>query len=322
MRLLPSHGLTFGVLLLAHAAVRAPRYDAEKWARAATEQAPFWARSLDLRTIVRTLVLHGLAEETDDGMQAAEQLRALALQDYGAPKATARVLLAASPPSWLASAVRSGVVVRDYIPSADLAALAWLEPDLDALLFDAAVQRRNSEEEAWRERLGAAAEAVVVSALRRAGRQVAQVSLVSDTYGYDVEVFDPPPKQIEVKGAGPETRGGFHLTRHEFETSQRRPDSWRLVQVVFHPSAFTADVLDPSHIVDVLQLTPRVLRDLVPEDTRAFVWDQSALLTPPTTAWESAGLKPAPDFSAPGLRGRILPRQEAGRRPRRDQTHA
>ncbi|MCX4762428.1 DUF3883 domain-containing protein [Streptomyces sp. NBC_01275] len=313
MTLLPSHGLAFGTLLLADAAARAPRTDVEAWAQAAAAQAPYWARSLDLRATARALVRRGLAQATDAGIRPTAPLRVLAGLESGALRATARVLLAASPPSWLALAVRSGHVVRDYVPAADLKALAWLEPELDALLLGVAVQQRRADEEAWRERLGAAAETVVLSALRRAGRDAVQVSLVSDAYGYDVEVCDPPPAQIEVKGAGPETREGFHLTRHEFETAQRRPDTWRLVQVVFHSCAFSADVLDPGHIADVRQLTPRALRAVVPEDTAAFFWEQSALLTPPATAWRAADLKPSADFSAPGLARRPPAREEAGR---------
>ncbi|MGW0944312.1 protein NO VEIN domain-containing protein [Streptomyces sp. NPDC002623] len=313
MRLLPSHGLAFSTLLLAHAAVRAPRTDVDAWAHAAADHAPHWARSLDLRATARALLLHDLAQPTDTGVQTAEQLHAVALQESGALQAAARVLLTTSPPAWLALAVRSGTVVRDYIPAADLRALAWLEPDLDALLLDAAAQQRWADEEAWRERLGAAAEAAVLSALRRAGRDAVQVSLVSDAYGYDIEVRDPPVGQIEVKGAGPETRGTFHITRHEFETSQRRPDTWRLMQVVFQSSAFSADVLGAGHIAEVLQLTPRALREVVPEDTRAFVWEQSALLTPPATAWRPADLTPSADFSAAGLRRQALPSQRARR---------
>lgn len=310
MTLLPSHGLAFGVLLLAHAAGRSPRADAASWARAAADQAPYWARSLNLRATAHALARHGLASETETGLQPSEQLRTLAVLESSALQATARVLLAAAPPSWLPLAVRSATVVRDYVPAADLKALAWLEPELDALLIDAAAQQRWADEDAWRERLGAAAEGAVLSALRRAGREAVQVSLVSDSYGYDIEVCDPPTAQIEVKGVGPQTRGSFHLTRHEYETAQRRRGTWRLVQVVFHSSAFNAAVLSPDHIAEVLCLTPEALRAVVPEDTDAFVWEQSALLTPPATAWRTVDLKPAADFSAPGLRQRAVPHQQ------------
>ncbi|MGQ4361265.1 protein NO VEIN domain-containing protein [Streptomyces sp. SAS_272] len=313
MTLLPSHGLAFGVLLLAHAAIRSPRADAASWAAAAADQAPYWARSLNLRATAHALARHGLATETETGIQPSEQLQMLAGLESSALQATARVLLAAAPPPWLPLAVRSATVVRDYVPAADLKTLAWLEPELDALLLDAAAQQRRADEDAWRERLGAAAEAAVLSALRQAGREAVQVSLISDAYGYDIEVCDPPTAQIEVKGVGPQTRGSFHLTRHEYETAQRRRGTWRLVQVVFHSSAFTAAVLGPAHVGEVLCLTPETLRDVVPEDTDAFVWEQSALITPPTTAWKAVDLKPAADFSAPGLRRRTVPHQQRRR---------
>ncbi|WP_194292652.1 protein NO VEIN domain-containing protein [Streptomyces katsurahamanus] len=307
MTLLPSHGLVFRVLLLAHAADRAPRADADAWARAAFDRASHWGRSLDLRAAARALLAHGLAEATEDGIRVAARLRSLPAMESGAMRATARVLLAASPPPWLTQAVRSGSVVRDYIPDADLKALTWLEPELDALLADAAAQHLAAEGEVWRERLGEAAEAVVLSALRRTGREAVQVSLVSAAYGYDVEVSGDPVERIEVKGAGPETRGSFHLTRHEFETARRHPDTWSVVQVVFRPDAFRADVLGPEHVADMIRLMPQAVRAVVPEDTDAFVWEQSALLTPPAEDWRPTGLRPAADFSAPGLRPGLRP---------------
>ncbi|MCK9868105.1 DUF3883 domain-containing protein [Nocardiopsis dassonvillei] len=190
---------------------------------------------------------------------------------------------------------------RDYIPDADLKALAWLEPELDALLADVAARYRAELENSWRDRLGEAAEAVVLSALKRDGRKAVQVSLVSAAYGYDVEVSGPPTGRIEVKGAGPATSGSFHLTRHEFDTALRYPETFSVVQVIFHPCAFRADVLGPEHVADVRQVTAQVLRSIAPEDTETFIWEQSALFTPPAVAWRPTDLRPAADFAIPGL---------------------
>jgi hypothetical protein len=301
MTLLPSHGFTSGVLLLAHAA-RVPRTDIDVWVRAASDRAAHWGRSLDLPATARALLEHGLADQTQDGISPAQRLLALASMKFNAMQAAARILLAVSPPPWLAQAVRTDAVVRDYIPDADLKALAWLEPGLDALLIDVAALHRTSQEDVWRARLGEAAEGVVLSALQNEGRTAVQVSLISASYGYDIEVCGSPTERIEVKGAGPGTAGSFHLTRHEFETALHYPNSFSVIQVVFRSHAFSADVLRPEHIAGMIRLTPQALRSTVPEDTEMFTWEQSALLTPPRAVWSSVGLRLAEDFAAPGLR--------------------
>ncbi|MFI6575313.1 DUF3883 domain-containing protein [Nocardiopsis sp. NPDC050513] len=301
MTLLPRHGLVFGVLLLAHAS-QVPRVDVAAWVRAASERAGHWSRSLDLSTVARALLEHDLAEQTLDGIRPAPQLRALPAMDSSAMRAAARVLLAASPPVWLTQAVRSNAVVHDYIPDADLKALAWLEPGLDSLLVDVAVMHHSTQEDVWRKRVGEAAEAVVLSALRREGRLARQVSLVSPSYGYDIEIGNPPLERIEVKGAGPETSGSFHITRHEFETALRYPDTYSVVQVVFHSSAFSAEVLRGEHVAAVIRLASQVLCSIVPADTETFTWEQSALLRPPTIAWRPTALRPEEGFFVPGLR--------------------
>ncbi|NEA46545.1 DUF3883 domain-containing protein [Streptomyces sp. SID10815] len=305
MTLLPSHGRAFSVLLLAHAAVRVSRADVEDWAQAASDRAAQWGRRLDALTTARALFAHGLAEQTREGVRLGHALQALPVMESGAMRAAACLLLTASPPPWLSQAIRAGTVVRDYIPGNDLKVLSWLEPGLDALLLDVAVRHRAVQEDAWRERLGEAAEAVVLSALRRDGRKAIQVSLVSPAYGYDVEVSGPPTERIEVKGAGPETSGSFHLTRHEFDTALRHPDSFCLMQVVFHSCAFHAEVLRAEHVADVKRLTPQALRSIVPEDNATFAWERSALLRPSVSVWQPSALRPAADFTAPGLRRRV-----------------
>ncbi|MEV0261611.1 DUF3883 domain-containing protein [Streptomyces sp. NPDC050617] len=303
MTLLPSHGMAFGSLLLVRTAALAPRADVEHWVRAARAQGSYLAHALDLRATARSLIAAGLVDARG-GIRLGRRLsRLAALGDGGGLRDAARVLLSAAPPQWIPLAAGSGRVVRDYIPDADLKALRWLEPDLDAILLSTGTHLMQARQEMVRQRLGEAAEAVVLSALRREDRHAVQVSRISDAYGYDVEVRGPHIDRIEVKGAGPATRGSFHLTRNEFETGLRHPRSWRLVQVVFEGSAFVADVLDRTHVAEVLELAPGAVRDIVPRDTPQFTWEQSALLTAPEQTWLPTGMAPGEDFSAPGFRG-------------------
>lgn len=302
MTLLPSHGMTFGSLLLAHTAALAPRDSVEAWVQAARAQGSYLTRALDLRATARFLVDAGLVNARD-GIRLGRHLSRLVVYgDRAGLPDMARVLLVAAPPPWLPLAAARGRVVRDYIPDADLKALLWLEPELDALLLSVGAQLKQAGQDAVRELLGEAAEAVVLSALRRERRDAVQVSRISDAYGYDIEVRGSSLERIEVKGTGPATRGSFHLTRNEFETGLRHARSWRLVQVVFDRSAFTADVLDRTHVLEVRQLCPGTIPEIVPDDTAQFVWEKSALLTPSEQAWLPSGLVPEDDFSVPGLR--------------------
>lgn len=301
MTLLPSHGTTFASLLLSHTAARAPRASAEDWVRAARMQESHLTRSLNLQATAQSLVAEGLAHD-EDGLRLAEPLfRLVELGEAAGLREMARVLMSAAPPPWLTLAVRSGRVVRDYIPEADLKALRWLEPDLDAMLLAIGTQRNHARQEEVRQILGDAAEAAVLSALRRERREAIQVSRISDAYGYDIEVREEPVDRIEVKGAGPSTGGSFHLTRHEFETCRRYGRGWRLIQVAFTASAFTAASLDGSHIGEMLQLNSAAIMNMVPADTPQFTWEDSALLKPCGELWLPTGLEPGKEFQARGF---------------------
>ena len=74
------------------------------------------------------------------------------------------------------------------------------------------------------------------------------------------------------------------------------------MQVVFSNQAFVSDRLDSSHIASVRELRHGVLQDLVPVDTRAFKWTDSAQISTTVEAWGSAALTLDPNFSIPGFR--------------------
>ncbi|MFQ6397621.1 DUF3883 domain-containing protein [Nocardia sp. KC 131] len=213
----------------------------------------------------------------------------------------ARLLLITAPPAWLRLAVNHDAVAREYIPASDLDSLRWLEPNLDRLLIDAYDNLYFSAQTEWQKQIGDAAELFVLAALRYSGLKPAHVARISDVFGYDIEVRDPFVDRIEVKGAGPRTAQAFHLSRNEFEKSQQYGDEWRLLQVVFQSAAFVVEELDQSHVESVYELDSHVLRRMVPADPTGFVWEKSALITPPKELWRRSNLTLDPGFTVSGF---------------------
>lgn len=300
--MLPSHGAAYSVFMLADAARRAPRPDVEDWVRAARSRGSYLAAATDFHTPAAALIKLDLVTAAGP-IALAQPLLALGdTADRPTLESVARLLLAVAPPPWLPLAVTAGGLRREYIPSDDLAALSWLEPHLDQLLLDSHAALGHQREDHLRKQIGDAAELYLMAAFKCAERRPVHVAQLSDAYGYDIEIRNPTPERVEVKAAGPNTRGSFHLTKNEFDKSKLYGQQWRLLQVVFISSAFTAQALDASHVLTVQELTPGTLESLVPPDTLHFQWRQSATLTPPAGAWRSCQIPPDPRFAMPGFR--------------------
>ncbi|WP_144070109.1 DUF3883 domain-containing protein [Nonomuraea indica] len=301
MTVLPRHGLAYSVLLLTRVASLAPRSSIDDWTNAARAHGSYLASAIDLEASAAFLVACGLVNRTDPILLSPQLTEVAGLGDAVSLSDVARLLLATAPPPWLRLAISAGGVSREYIPAEDLKGLLWLEPDLDRVLLDAYADLDQSNQAAMRKRIGDAAELVVLAALRHAGHKPVHVSQISDSYGYDIEARGTGADRIEVKAAGPMTRGTFHLTRNEYAKSLQHGHQWRLIQVVFNSAAFVADELNASHVAAVCQLAPGTLQKIVPPDTPQFTWEGSALLSPPDTAWLSPGLVLDPDTKIPGI---------------------
>ncbi|MFF8956803.1 DUF3883 domain-containing protein [Streptomyces sp. NPDC014894] len=305
MDLLPRHGVVFAVLHLARVAGLAPRTGVDEWVSAALGHGSYMTAATDLRSPARALVRAGLASVGDEGeIRVARSLAAAAAPRGGARHAmrhAAVALLASQPPAWLRVAVNAEGVERAYIPQPDLEALSWLEEALDDVLAEARRLVGDPDGADLSKAIGDAAEEIVVAALRAAGKEPVHVALVSDAHGYDVDVCEGPVRFLEVKSAGPKTLSRFHLSRHEFDTSVRQGDAWRLVQVVFAASAFVADPITAADVSCIRELPASVLRDLVPPDSPEFRWEESALIAPPPDSWRPSALRPDPCFVRPGF---------------------
>ncbi len=298
--MLPRRGTAYAVLLLCHAARLGARRDVADWVRAARTHGTFVAAATDLAAPARHLLSARLAEQAQSIVLAPPLAGIAGIANDVTLRHIARVLLAADPPAWLRIAVSSHGVARQYIPTADLRALEWLEPELDDILVDVchAVSRPRDTE--FRKRIGDAAEAVVLAALRADGRHPTHVASISDAFGYDIELAGSPKIRIEVKGCSANNRGTFHLSRNEYNKCLLYGDEWLLTQVVFANSAFVASCLEPTHIVGIFEVSAREIASAVPPDTPEFTWTESAMITPPPEAW-----RPAPYTAAnvilPGL---------------------
>ena len=111
-------------------------------------------------------------------------------------------------------------------------------------------------------------------------------------------VFD----RVEVKAASSVTCGKFMLSRNEYNKSRIYGSQWRLVQVVFKVSAFTAERIYCVHVETVLQLKNDTIAALVPPDPPGFVWMESAELKPDAAAWAPLEIELDHSFTTAGFR--------------------
>jgi len=300
--MLPKKGIAHAICLLSHAAVLKPRINSDDWIRSASALSASLSVTSDLRPLAEWLVQVGFAV-TEDHVVLVPSLRALSVRaDRSTLLAIARLMLRASPPGWLPIAVGASGVVREYIPSRDLEALLWIDPDLDGLLMDVGAGMAVTRDNAFRERMGAAAEALLVAAFKRAGRSPLHVAKLSDAYGYDIEMSGKAFDRVEVKAASLNTRGKFMLTRNEYNKSLAYGSQWRLVQIIFNASAFIAERIHDHHVAAVLQLKEGTVAGLVPSDSPGFMWMESAELTPNHSTWMPLEIELDPCFTTNGFR--------------------
>lgn len=189
----------------------------------------------------------------------------------------------------------------EFIPSADLDALAWLQPELEQLLLDAALPP-SPEAGSLPLGIGRAAELAVLAGLECTGAHAIHVADISDRFGYDIGTTDPSGvRRWEVKGCTEQTKGSFRLSRNEFDKCRTFGAEWAVVQVVFAGSVLVAERITAEHVLDVRELSADRLEDLVPPDSEHFVWQTSALISPASGSWTPSRIKIPPTLDLPGL---------------------
>ena len=261
------------------------------------------AGALNFDAIAAYLIELGLAARRHDRIVVDSSLCELSrCADRATLVAIAAILLSKSPPAWLPIAVGDKRIHREYIPSDDLEDLGWIDPELDDFLLDVGAAIQRPADDAFAKRLGDAAELFLLAAFQLAGARPIHVARVSDAYGYDIECRGAAADRVEVKAAGGNTRGSFHISRNEFDKSVAYGREWRLIQLTFTNRAFIDDELDISHVESVRELQFGTLLDLIPADTQSFRWTESALITVPDARWRSLDLALDPTFVTRGLR--------------------
>ncbi|WP_433494726.1 DUF3883 domain-containing protein [Micromonospora sp. CA-248089] len=288
--------------MLCHAARLTARRNITEWVDAARGHGAFVAAATDLSTPAEHLLASGLAKQAETIVLMPPLVGIAGTADSVTLRHVARVLLITDPPAWLRIAVSLEGVAREYIPTADLRALEWLDPELDEMLIDVFRAVNGPLDTEVRKRIGDAAEAVVLAALRADGRHPTHVAKISDAFGYDIELTGPPRLRFEVKGCSENGRGTFHLSRNEYDKSQIYADEWVLTQVVFNNCAFVASHLERAHIAGIFEATAHEIGSAVLPDTERFTWTDSALISLPPGVWRPAPYAVA-DIALPGLAG-------------------
>lgn len=298
--MIPTHGTVNSVFLLANAVRHVRQPDIPTWVSAARARSAFLAAAIDHEPVARFLVRVGLVS-TGRRISPSSRLRAVSgTADRSTLVEIAALLLDIDPPAWLAVVVANGEVRHELIPSADADGLAWLQPELDKLLIDAAANYGESAS-GIAVGIGRAGELAIFAALTEAGACPIHVSEVSDRFGYDIESTADGVRRWEVKGCTQSTAGAFHLSRNEFDKSQTYGREWTLIQVEFASEALVAERVVAAHVLNIRQLSAGEILSLVPPDSQRFRWEDSAWLRPVAEAWELSNLRVPDSFDIPSF---------------------
>ncbi len=282
---LPTKGLCHSVFILSYLARSKPRKNISDWISAVKNAPTIMGESLAIQDSATYLLDLGLAKVDGqcinidrDLSEAGEEASMETLA------AVARVLLRARPPAWMDSAVVNGVVRDEFIPTADEQALSWLGDMRDLLLVD--IKNNKDQSEEFQKWLGGVGEAIIVESERQQGRQVRQVSRISDSFGFDIESRSLSRQMyIEVKTAIESTADHFYISKNEVSKAIDLNARWCLVQVILSRSVLTDSSITEKHIKKSRFLDADALIALVPTDTPSGVWIESARITPPADAW-------------------------------------
>ena len=298
--MLPTHGAVTSVFHLANSVRHTRQPNIAAWVSAASSRSSFLAAAIDHGPAAAFLLDAGLVL-ADTAITPSPRLRAVSRQaDRPTLIAIADLLLQTAPPAWLPVAVVGGEVRYEFIPSNDFVGLAWLQPELDQLLINAADQAPQHSD-AVALGLGRAAELTVLAALNRLRASPVHVAEISDRFGYDIETVRGHARRWEVKGCTTRTAESFHLSRNEFDQCRRYSDEWLLVQVEFKPEAVTAEWLLASHVSAIRELPSRTLLAIPPAESAQFYWETSARIAPPACAWVTSTLTVPNDFRLPSI---------------------
>lgn len=297
MRDLPSRGRCHATFLLAYSARVRRCDDVGDWLAAAGDKPTHMATALDLTGTAYLLLDAGLARVEERVIISADLARLDKVADLTTLKAIASLILMRRPPSWLRFAVSEGRFVAEFIPTSDLDAMSWMGADLEAIIVAVHHHLYGVVDEGLLKRLGDAGELAVISALRDQGLQPRHVALVSDRFGYDIELsIQRRLFGLEVKTAVTSTAARVLVSRNEFEVAQRMGDRWKIVQVVFSSKVIARGIATADDIEDIRELSSASLIAMAPIEEGRFRWLEGAEFHPEVSLWGASDLSVATDF--------------------------
>lgn len=294
---LPSRGRCHAAFLLAYSARVGRCDDIDTWLKAAADKPTHMATALDLVGTVHLLLDAGLARVEEEVVISGDLARLDKIADLTTLKAIAGLILMRRPPDWLRFAVSDGCLVEEFIPAVDLDSMSWMGADLEAIVVTAHHRLYGTVDDALLKRLGDAGELAVISALRNQGLQPRHVALVSDRFGYDVELdLDGRRCGLEVKTAVPSTAPRVLVSRNEFEVAQRMGDRWKVVQVIFSSKVMVRGIATADDVKEIRELSGASLIAMAPMEDHGFRWIKGAEFRPDVSLWVTSNLSVAPDF--------------------------
>lgn len=298
MRDLPSRGRCHAVFLLAYSARVRRCTSASAWLAAALEKPTHMAASLDLPGTAQLLQDAGLAQVNDEVVIARDLARLDRVADLTTFKAIARLLLTRRPPMWLRTCVSNASLALELIPAADLAALSWLGSDLEPIIVAVHQRLYGANDNGLLKLLGDAGELIVMLALRSRGGHPRHVALVSDHFGYDIELDEPGRVLgIEVKTVVPSTAERILLSRNEYDVACRMADRWKVVQVTLSSQVIARGHVRTADVLQIRELTSASLALMTQPDTDRFKWTEGAEFRPSAEMWSATSLTVPPGFT-------------------------
>lgn len=295
---LPTRGRCHAVFILIFSARVKVCKNLDLWIQAALDKPTHMAASLDLHTTANLLLDVGLVTIQSQVIVQRDLSKLDTEADLTTLKEIARVLLRKRPPNWLRAVVVDGHFAPEFIPQQDLKAIVWLAEDLEEILVSSNLYVYGIRDDELREMLGNAGESAVMSALRRNGNNPRQVSLVSDHFGYDIEIKNSNGTfGIEVKAAVTNTAMRAFISRNEFDVAKRMADRWKLIQVTFSSGVIARGYAVADDVLEIRELTSSSLVEMAPAEGEIFRWINSAEFRPSQKHWQPSRLVVDDDFT-------------------------
>ena len=298
MPILPSRGRCYAAFLLAYSARLKPASTVESWVDATKGRSTILAAASDIAGTAHILLKGSLAAVKESVVLDRRLARFSEQADRVSLVSIARLLVSRFPPPWISSSVVDGEFAPEFIPESDLEQLSWLGSDLERIVLDVYFDIVETTEGDLRSQIGEAGELAVMSALKRVGKNPSRVSLISDSYGYDIEYQDGNwLRRVEVKACMETTSYRVIVSRNEYEKATAFAASWSLVQVCFATTIIVKRRVICSDILYIRELSPQSLMMLSPPSTNDFRWIEAAEFCPAISMWKRSSLRVEDDFT-------------------------